>query len=128
MLAQASLEFIVFVSILFAILLLTIYYNSSYYVELNSAKVFNDAQAVSDQIASEINMALKAGDGYTRIFYTPAKISNSLDYSMEIENYRVKLGWLDLSTQSIILTKNVTGTVATGQNLIKNLNGSIYVN
>ena len=128
MLAQVSLEFVVLVSILFTILLLTIYYNSSYYVQLNSAKIFNDAQAVSDQIASEIDMALKAGDGYTRAFYAPTKISNTLDYTLEIENYRVKLGWSGLSTQSIILTKNVTGTVVKGQNLIKNLDGSIYVN
>lgn len=128
MLAQVSLEFVVLVSILFTILLLTIYYNSSYYVQLSSAKIFNDAQAMSDQVASEINMALKAGDGYTRVFYAPPKISNALDYNLEIENYRVKLGWLDLSTQSIILTKNVTGTVIKGQNLIKNLDGIIYVN
>jgi hypothetical protein len=94
---------------------------------LNSAKIFNDAQAMSDQIASEINMALKAGDGYTRSFYIPTKVSNSLNYSLEIENYRVKLGWSTLSTQSIILTKNVTGNVTKGQNLIKN-NGTIYVN
>lgn len=127
MLAQASIEFVVFVSILFTILLLTIYYNSSYYVQLSSAKIFNDAQALSDQVASEINIALKAGDGYTRAFYIPTKVSNSLDYSLKIENYRVKISWSDLSTQSIILTKNVTGTVIKGQNLIKN-NGTIYVN
>jgi hypothetical protein len=128
MLAQVSLEFVVLVSILFTILLLTIYYNSSYYVQLNSAKIFNDAQAVSDQVASEINMALKAGDGYTRSFYIPTKISNSLNYTLKIENYRVKIGWLDLSTQSIILTKNVTGNVTGGQkNLIKNLDGIINV-
>jgi len=127
MLAQASLEFVVFVSILFTILLLTIYYNSSYYVQLTSTKIFNDAQAVSDQVASEINMALKAGDGYTRSFYIPTKVSNSLDYSLEIENYRVKLSWSDLSTQSIILTKNVTGNVTKGPNLIKNLDGIINV-
>lgn len=95
---------------------------------MNSAKIFNDAQAMSDQMASEINMALKAGDGYTRVFYTPTKISNSLDYNLEIGNYRVKLGWSDTSVQSIILTKNVTGTPMKGQNLIRNLNGIIYVN
>jgi hypothetical protein len=128
MLAQASIEFVVFVSILFTILLLTIYYNSSYYIQLNSAKIFNDAQAISDQVASEINMALKAGDGYIRSFYVPTKISNSLDYSLEIENYRVKISWSNLSTQSIILTKNVNGRVIPGhQNLIKNVEGNISV-
>lgn len=93
-----------------------------------SAKNYDDAWMISDQIASEINLALKAGDGYSRIFYIPNKISNSLDYNITVDNYLVKIGWSDGYTQSIILTKNASGTLLKGQNSIKNLNGNVYVN
>lgn len=122
------MEFIAFVSILILILFLTVYYNSSIYIQMNSAKIYNDAQTISDQAASEINLALKVGDGYSRVFYTPNRISNAFDYNITANDYLVILSWSGGSTHSVILTKNLTGSLAKGQNLIKNLNGSIYVN
>jgi hypothetical protein len=127
-LAQVSVEFIVFVSVLTVILLLTIYYNSTVYMEMNSAKIYNDAQGICDQIAFEINMALRAGDGYSRNFYIPYKISDSVNYNISLNNYLVVINWTGGSTQSIILTNNITANFTKGQNLIKNLNGSIRVN
>ena len=128
MLAQISVEFTLLVSILVIILLLTIYYNSSIYVEMNSAKVYSDGQKISDQIASEINLALKAGNGYSRVFYTPIKVSNSFDYNITVNNYLVTVSWKDSSVRSVVLTNNLNGTLVKGQNLIKNLNGNVYVN
>ena len=128
MLAQVSIEFIVFVSVLTVILLLTIYYNSTIYMEMNSAKIYNDAQGICDQIAFEINMALRAGNGYSRNFHIPYKISDSVNYNISLGNYLVIVNWAGSSTQSIILTNNITANFTKGQNLIKNLNGSIRVN
>lgn len=122
------MEFIAFVSILLVILLSVLYFNSSFYVQATSNEIYNDAQSLCDQIASEINMALKAGDGYSRAFYMPSKFTDDLDYSVQIENYLVTLSWTSNRVQSVILTKNVTGAVINGQNLIKNSNGVIYVN
>lgn len=127
MLAQVSLEFVAFVSVLIVILLSVIYFNSSFYIQITSTKNYNDAQSISDQIASEINMALRAGDGYSRAFYIPNKISNSLDYSVNIENYLVTLNWSGNYVQSVIMVKNVTGVLVKGENQIKN-NGTVYVN
>jgi hypothetical protein len=95
---------------------------------MNSAKIYNDAQTMDDQISSEINLALKAGDGYSRAFYIPNKISGSLDYNISVENYLVTLIWPGGFVQSTILTKNLTGNLTGGNNLIKNLNGKVYVN
>lgn len=128
MLAQISIEFITLVSILIVILSLTIYYNSSFYLQMNSAKIYSDAQTLSDQVASEINLALKAGNGYSRIFYIPKEILNAIDYNISVENYRVILNWATGSTHSIILVEDVIGDLIKGQNLIKNLDGRIYVN
>jgi hypothetical protein len=127
-LAQVSVEFIVFVSVLTVILLLTIYYNSTVYMEMNSAKIYNNAQGICDQIAFEINMALRVGNGYSRNFYIPYKISDSVNYNISLGNYLVVINWSGGSTQSIILTNNITANFTKGQNLIKNSNGSIRVN
>lgn len=128
MLAQVSVEFIAFVTILSIFLFFTIYHSSNLYSQLNSARILKDAQEISDQVASEINLALKVGDGYSRVFSLPNKISNSLDYEIKVENYRVIVSWKDGLTQSVILTENVTGQLNRGRNLIRNIGGKIYVN
>jgi hypothetical protein len=127
-LAQVSIEFISLISVLFIFLILTIYYNSELYFQIYSTRIFKEAQTVSDQIASEINLALKAGDGYSRIFFLPAKLSNSLDYSIAVENYLVIVRWDSNFAQSTILTKNVTGEFLKGKNFIRNSGGIVYVN
>jgi hypothetical protein len=127
-LAQVSIEFISLISVLFILLILTIYYNSELYYQIYSTRILKEAQTISDQIASEINLALKAGDGYSRIFFLPTKISNTIDYSITVENYLVIVAWDNSSVQSTILTKNVTGEFLKGKNLIRNSGGIVYVN
>jgi hypothetical protein len=122
------MEFMVLVSILILILLLTINYNSSFFLRMSLEKNYNDAQSISDQVASEINLALKAGDGYSRIFFIPYKISDAFDYEIKVDNYLVTVSWSNRFTQSVILSKNITGSLVKGQNLIKNINGIVYVN
>jgi hypothetical protein len=127
-LAQVSVEFISLISLLFIFLLLVAYYNSGLQLQLTSAKILKDAQAISDQVASEINLALRAGNGYSRIFFIPAKLYGSIDYTISVKDYFVVLSWKGGSTQSMILTKNITGELIKGRNSIKNINGVIYVN
>jgi hypothetical protein len=107
---------------------LTIYYNSELYLQIHSIKILKEAQTVSDQISSEINLALKAGDGYSRIFFLPKKLSNTFEYSIIVENYRVIVRWDTSSVESTILTENVTGEFLKGRNLIRNSGGVVYVN
>jgi hypothetical protein len=127
-LAQVSVEFISLISLLFIFLLLVAYYNSGLQLQLTSAKILKDAQAISDQVASEINLALRAGNGYSRIFFIPAKLYGSIDYTISVKDYFVVLSWKGGSTQSMILTKNITGELIKGRNSIKNINGVTYVN
>ena len=104
------------------------YFNSSYYYQFNLYKIYSEAKKISDAIAMEINLALKAGEGYSRVFYIPEKILNSIDYNVTVSNYKVYVYWNDGSTQSIIYTKEINGIIKKGENLIRNLNGEIYVN
>jgi hypothetical protein len=125
---QVSLEFTMLVSILLVLLLATIYYNSSMWMQMIQTENNNDALRVSDQAASEVNLGLKAGDGYVRKFFLPGKISDSLDYNLTVRKYIVYINWTGGSMQSTILTENVTGKFVKGVNRLVNVNGSIYVN
>ncbi|MGC9059193.1 MAG: hypothetical protein ACP5H3_02190 [Candidatus Aenigmatarchaeota archaeon] len=128
MLLQASLEFFALVSLLIVILLTVMYYNSSYYLQFYNLQIYEDARKISESVATEINLALKAGDGYSRIFQIPEKILNSIDYNVSISNYRVKVFWNSGETQSVIYTKEIFGYLKKGDNWIRNVNGEIYVN
>ncbi len=125
--AQASLEFVALVSVLLVLLLMTIYYNSSFNVQIYTAETYSAAQMINDKIAYEINLALKSGDGYSRGFYIPYKISNAFDYNITVDNYLVTLKWSSGRTQSVILTKNITGDLKGGRNTIQNIEGGLYV-
>ncbi len=128
MLLQASLEFFVLISLLILILLTVMYYNSSYYLQIYYLQVYEDARKISEAIASEINLALKAGNGYSRIFLIPEKILNSIDYNVSVSDYRVKVYWKDGEAQSVIYTKEIVGYLKKGENWIRNVDGEIYVN
>jgi hypothetical protein len=127
-LLQASLEFFVLVSLLIIILTGVMYFSSSYYYQFNQLQIYSEANKISESIAGEINLALKAGDGYSRIFYIPEKILNAIDFEINVTSYRVYVYWNGGSTQSVIYTKNINGTLKKGENWIRNVNGEIYVN
>jgi hypothetical protein len=127
-LLQASLEFFVLVSLLIIILTGVMYFSSSYYYQFNQLQIYSEANKISQSIANEINLALKAGDGYSRIFYIPEKILSSIDFEINVTSYRVYVYWNGGSTQSVIYTKNIIGSLKKGENWIRNVNGEIYVN
>jgi hypothetical protein len=127
-LLQASLEFFVLVSLLIIILTGVMYFSSSYYYQFNQFQIYSEANKISESIASEINLALKAGDGYSRIFYIPERILNAIDFEINVTSYRVYVYWNGGSTQSVIYTKNIIGSLKKGENWIRNVNGEIYVN
>ena len=128
MLLQASLEFFVLVSLLIIILTGVMYFSSSYYYQFNQFQIYSEASKISQSIANEINLALKAGDGYSRIFYIPERILNAIDFEINVTSYRVYVYWNGGSTQSVIYTKNIIGSLKKGENWIRNVNGEIYVN
>ncbi|MEM5853550.1 MAG: hypothetical protein QXG39_02995 [Candidatus Aenigmatarchaeota archaeon] len=128
MLAQVSLEFITLLSLLSIFLLLLIYQGFGLQNKLSYNKILMGAQAISDQVASEINLALKAGDGYSRFFTIPPKILNLIDYTIEVKDYNIIVSWDGNYVKSSILTRSIYGQILKGNNFIKNVDGLIYVN
>jgi len=127
MLAQVSVEFIVFLSFLLILVFLIVYQNTQTFAYLEEYKTYQEAQKTADSIASEINLALKTGNGYTRKFYVNENIYGIGNFTIEVDNYEVKLKWDKGEVISTILTKNITGEVKVGENVIRNVDGKIYI-
>ena len=127
MLAQVSMEFMTFVAFLLILVFLMVYQNYQSFAQTENFKVYQDAQKAVDEIAFEINVALKAGNGYSRNFYVSKSLYGISNFTVEVKDYTVKLKWNKGEVSSNIMTRNITGTVKPGGNLIKNVEGEIYV-
>jgi len=91
--AQVSNEFLIFVTLLFLISILVFSLSSSLIFQANEVKTYEEAKKICDDIAYEINLALKVGDGYEREFFVPYEINGIADFMIKIENYSVSLEW-----------------------------------
>ncbi|MEM7825092.1 MAG: hypothetical protein QXO27_03925 [Candidatus Aenigmatarchaeota archaeon] len=125
--SQVSIEFMILVSILLLIFVFLLGGGSYLRNDMMSVKIKNEAKKLSNDIAFEINTAVKTGNGYSRRFYVSDSFAGIYNYSIEIENYLVTISWIGGSVYSQIVTKNITGDVKKGWNLIENKNGVIYV-
>jgi hypothetical protein len=115
------------VSILLLIFIFVIGGNSYLRENMTTTRIYTEAKKLSDEIAFEINTAVKIGDGYTRRFYVEDAFAGIYNFNIEVEGYLVKIKWNDGFVSSQIVTNNITGNVTKGWNLVENNNGIINV-
>ena len=125
--AQASVEFMILISVLIIIFILYTQNSFSLQKDMTTIKASQEARDLSDKIAFEINTAVKSGDGYKRNFYVDRSFAGIVDFDILVENYEVKIIWYQDSVTSQMVTKNTTGAVDKGWNLIENIDGVIHV-
>lgn len=126
--AQVSIEFIVLVSVLLLIFIAFLLSSSSLKFRLIGIKSDTEAKELCDDIASEINHAVRAGNGYERRFHVEDSFYGVSNFDISIEGNSVFIDWNKKSVSSMIITNNVVGDVSKGWNKINNTNGVIYVN
>lgn len=125
--SQASVEFMILVGMLVIIFLVMTSSNISLQQGMINIKSDTEARKLSDKIAFEVNTAAKSGDGYKRKFLIEESFAGISDFTIEVGDYQVRIVWSDRQVSSEIVTRNITGVVNKGQNLIENRNGVIYV-
>jgi len=124
---QISIEFLILISILTIIILLFLWNNLSLDYKMIGIKSNVEAKKFCDQIAFEINAAVKAGDGYERRFFVKDNFFGASDFDIYVGSYSVSIDWDEKSVSCRIITKNTTGSISKGWNNIKNINGEIVV-
>ena len=125
---QSGIELIIligFFAFFFLIFLLVIHQNT------NDERWENRnllTQEVALQIQQEIGLAAESSSGYYRQFSLPPKISG-VSYSAEIIENTVVYVHTDDGLHALSLSVfNVTGTAIIGDNEIRNINGTVYLN
>jgi len=125
--SQSSLEFIILVgAMLFFFIAFT------YTIQKNVASKTNEQRnlEVNDlalSVKSEIDLAFSSSDGYERTFSLPNKILN-LEYNITLVEGFVYLQAENNKISLAIPVRNVTGQIQIGDNVIRKLNGEVFLN
>ena len=81
----------------------------------------------AESIRQEIVLAHEASDGYERNFLLPETI-NKRYYDMEIQGSWIVMKSDDERFSLSVPVLNVTGNLQKGNNVIKNVNGEVFLN
>lgn len=125
--AQSAVEFIILVGIVLVVFLIfmgVIQRNISDEVKNNRDTV---AKEIALTIQNELSLASEASDGYFRKFTLPANILG-LDYDIILTDTNVFIKTVDEKHAVALPISNVTGNAQAGDNIIKNVNGEVFVN
>ena len=125
---EISIEFISLIGIMLIIFTFMIIVIGSKNQDITDTMIYSDAQKIADTIASEINAASRI-QGYYREFNLPEKIAGIENYTVDInKQFRfVQVKWQNKNEVSNIVTENVSGTVKSGTNRIRNDGGMIVI-
>lgn len=125
--AQVSIEFLILIFIL--VLVFTFFSSSTTSIknQLNSIRIQTEARRLVNKIASEINLAVEVGDGYERRFYVENSFAGITDFSITISNYTISLEWKRGVVYSPLISSSIQGEIRKGWNVVRNVDGIIYV-
>jgi hypothetical protein len=126
---QSAFEFLVYVGILVLIMAVFMWNSMSLQNQSMHTKIDVEAKNLCNMVASEINNAVRTGDGYSRKFLVSKSFAGITDFTIKVSEYSVFLDWGDRSLICSIIIRNITNTdvIDKGYNFIENKNGNIYV-
>lgn len=125
--SQSALEFVIlicFVIFFFSVIFLIINEKYSLKVREDQDRVLNN---IINNIGNEINLASRAGDGYSRTFLVPESILGK-KYEINISEGFVYARTDDLNNAAAIPIFNITGNIRKGSNTIRKQGDIIYLN
>jgi len=124
--AQASAEFVLIFMFLLAALVIGVMmsYNKTY--EVSQSQIRLESDKILIKAANSINTAYLEGSGFSINITLPETLLG-LNYSMQIDNNRVLLFYNNMTYSKSLLTRNISGQIAPGNNLIENLGGDVVI-
>ena len=125
--AQSSVEFMILIGVMFFFfmgVLFVIYGNIS---DKNKANLDTLIVDLASSVKNEISIASTAGDGYTRSFNIPGLLIGN-EYSISINASSIYVRTNDGKHAVALPVANVTGQIMKGDNVIKNVNGTVFLN
>lgn len=83
---------------------------------------------VADTISDEIDLAHSSSDGYYREFDVPRTVLSGIDYEVYSVGNLIYISATDNSSSLAVPVANYTGEIRKELNLIRKINGSVYLN
>ncbi len=124
--SQTSMEMLSF--FLIALLMFSITYTLVFdkTQDAYDSKTRKIALEAAEKIASEINTAVSEGDGYLKNITLPENIFGA-NYNVSIDRGNVIITWREKNAAARTTVNNITGHFSSGNNLIANKGGIIFV-
>jgi hypothetical protein len=123
---QAGVEFMAIFGIFLAAILIMIFVAWGYVLEINVSTADLHANTFMDTVSGKLETVFLEGHGFSVNFTLPEKIFG-LNYSVDIERGFVFLNMSDKIYTKRLITRNVTGGLKKGKNIIKNVNGVVVI-
>ncbi len=123
---QAGIEFMFLV--ILALIIFSVFYTdlSSRQADFLEYKISREAEFISDKIAYNINIAFASSDGYSANFTIPQTIMGS-SYNTTVENNSIFVKWSNRTVFSGLVSSEIQGSLAPGQNSVSNIGGVVFV-
>ncbi len=124
--AQASVEFVLIFMFLLVALIIGFMISFSKTNEVSQSQIKLEADRILIQASNTINTVYLEGPGFSTTVTLPQTILG-LNYSMQIDSNRLLLFCNNKIFSKPILTRNVTGNIIPGPNLMENSAGEVLV-
>src|SRR4030042_444948 len=112
---QTSLEFVIMLGFVLFFFFIFLFVVQSNMYDKAEQRTGLQLKAIASDAQSEINLALEAGDGYSREFEIPEKVGNR-DYDIQIIDEMVYAHTTDSRHALALPVPNVTGNLQKGKN------------
>lgn len=123
---QSTIEFMLVISTFLVILISTVYISWLKFIEIENVKRDLEAEIVLNNIDAKLATVLMEGRGFKMNLTLPERIAG-FDYTVRIDDHIILLNLSGKIYVKTTITENVTGKLKKGKNVVKNINGTIFI-
>jgi len=124
--AQVAIEFIIIFGLFLAATIVISIAAWNNIVDEETTYIEFEASRIIDLASGRINTAYLEGSGFSINLVIPEKLG-LYNYTLQLDGNMIWLHALNVSYSRKLLTPNITGTLAAGENKISNVNGTIVI-
>ncbi|MFH8092391.1 MAG: hypothetical protein QXM38_00400 [Candidatus Aenigmatarchaeota archaeon] len=126
--SQAGIEFLIYLSIIIILLDVFLYSSFSTNYQLISRKVESELEEIASAAVFELNSAVRGGDGYERRFNMKEYSPTIREFNITIHGNIIEVEANNKHYYAFAATNNINGNFTKEWNIIRNVDGVIYVN
>jgi len=124
--AQTGIEFMILFGIFLAAILIMVFVVWGYISDIGTSTVDLHADTFLDKIAGKIDTVFLEGHGFSLNLTLPEKLYG-MNYSVRIKNGFILLNLTDRIYTRRLVTRNVTGELKVGKNILENVDGIVVI-